>query len=154
RRGDATPVLVLTARSEVDDRVSALDIGADDFLMKPFDFREFEARCRALLRRRQGIATGVSSYGNLVFDRSARTVTIDGAPVALPNREYRMLEIFLGSLGRVLNKGELAEQLFGFNDDVGPNAIELYVARLRKRLSGTPVSIRTLRGLGYVAELR
>ncbi|HEY9548133.1 MAG TPA: response regulator, partial [Kiloniellaceae bacterium] len=154
RRNDSTPVLVLTARSEVDDRVSALDLGADDYLVKPFDFREFEARCRALLRRRQGIAGNVSRYGNMVFDRSARLVTIDGAAIEFPNREYRLLEIFLGSLGRVLSKNDLAEQLFGFDDEAGPNAIELYVARLRKRLNGTPVSIRTLRGLGYVAELQ
>lgn len=154
RRNDSTPVLVLTARSEVDDRVSALDLGADDYLVKPFDFREFEARCRALLRRRQGIAANVTRYGNLAFDRSARLVTIDDAVIDLPNREYRMLEIFLGSLGRVLSKADLAEQLFGFDDEAGPNAIELYVARLRKRLGGTPVTIRTLRGLGYVAELK
>lgn len=154
QRGDATPVLVLTARSEIDDRVSALDLGADDYLVKPFDFRELEARCRALLRRRQGIADNASSYGNMVFDRAARQLRIDGAAVELPNREYRLLEIFLGSLGRVLSKADLAEQLFGFDDEAGPNAIELYVARLRKRLNGTPVSIRTLRGLGYVAELR
>src|SRR3546814_3955235 len=83
----------------------------------------------------------------MVFDRSARQVTIDGTAVEFPNREYRLLEIFLGSLGRVLSKADLAEQLFGFDDEAGPNAIELYVARLRKRLNGTPVSIRTLRGL-------
>src|SRR3546814_14117956 len=90
----------------------------------------------------------------MVFDRSARQVTIDGTAVEFPNREYRLLEIFLGSLGRVLSKADLAEQLFGFDDEAGPNAIELYVARLRKRLNGTPVSIRTLRGLGHVAELQ
>src|SRR3546814_20690397 len=90
----------------------------------------------------------------MVFDRSARQVTIDGTAVEFPNREYRLLEIFLGSLGRVLSKADLAEQLFGFDDEAGPNAIELYVARLRKRLNGTPVSIRTLRGLGYVAALQ
>src|SRR3546814_8625591 len=99
RRNDSTPVLVLTARSEVDDRVSALDLGADDYLVKPFDFREFEARCRALLRRRQGIAGNVSSDGNMVFDRSARLVTIDGTAIEFPNREYRLLEIFL-EIGR------------------------------------------------------
>src|SRR3546814_6566930 len=89
RRNDSTPVLVLTARSEVDDRVSALDLGADDYLVKPFDFREFEARCRALLRRRQGIAGNVSRYGNMVFDRSARLVTIDGAAIEFPNRDRK-----------------------------------------------------------------
>jgi two-component system response regulator TctD len=153
QRNDSTPVLVLTARSEIEDRVSALDLGADDYLVKPFDFRELDARCRALLRRARGVASGVSAYGNLVFDRSARIVTIDGRRVYVPKREYRMLEIFLSNLGRVLSKRELGEQLFGFDDEVGPNAIELYVARLRRRLQGTPVSIRTLRGLGYVADV-
>lgn len=153
RRNDSTPVLVLTARSEIEDRVSALDLGADDYLVKPFDFRELDARCRALLRRARGVASGVSVYGNLVFDRSARIITIDGHRVYVPKREYRMLEIFLSNLGRVLSKRELGEQLFGFDDEVGPNAIELYVARLRRRLQGTPVSIRTLRGLGYVADV-
>src|SRR3546814_12220429 len=97
RRNDSTPVLVLTARSEVDDRVSALDLGADDYLVKPFDFREFEARCRALLRRRQGIAGNVRRYGNMVFARSARLVTIHGHALELPTREHRQLEIFLDS---------------------------------------------------------
>src|SRR3546814_18800631 len=87
-----------------DLRVSALDLGADDYLVKPFDFREFEARCRALLRRRQGIAGNVSRYGHMVFDRSARQVTIDGTAVEFPNRDYRLLEIFLGSLVRELGR--------------------------------------------------
>lgn len=152
-RHDTTPVLVLTARAEIDDRVSALDIGADDYVTKPFDFRELEARARALLRRRQGIASGQTEHGNLTFDRSGRQVTIGGSPVVLPNREFRILEIFLGNLGRVITKDDITDQLYGFDDAPGPNAIELYIARLRKKLKGSSVTIRTLRGMGYVADL-
>lgn len=152
-RHDTTPVLVLTACAEIDDRVSALDIGADDYVTKPFDFRELEARARALLRRRQGIASGVTEHGNLTFDRSSRRVTVGGDPIVLPNREFRILEIFLGNLGRVITKDDITDQLYGFDDAPGPNAIELYIARLRKKLKGSSVTIRTLRGIGYVADL-
>jgi two-component system response regulator TctD len=152
RRGDRTPVLMLTARAEIEDRVHALDVGADDYLPKPFDFREFDARCRALLRRRQGLASGLSRIGSLEFDRSAHQVRVSGVELELPNREYRLLEILIGSLGRAVRKETIAAQLFGFDDEAGPNAIELYVARLRKKLADAPVSIRTLRGVGYLLE--
>lgn len=152
-RDDRTPVLMLTARSEIEDRVGALDVGADDYLSKPFDFREFDARCRALLRRAQGLASGVTTLGELVFDRAAKTATLGGLPLDLPRREYRLLEIFIGNLGRTLSKDEIASQLFDFDDEAGANAIELYVGRLRRKL-GDAVTIRTLRCLGYVAEAR
>lgn len=150
-RGDRAPVLMLTARSDIEDRVGALDVGADDYLSKPFDSREFDARCRALLRRSQGVASGTSTIGRLTFDRSAKSASLDGVPLDLPRREYRLLEIFVGNLGRVLSKDDIASQLFDFDDDAGANAIELYVGRLRKRL-GDALTIRTMRGLGYVAE--
>lgn len=150
-RGDRTPVLMLTARSGIEDRVGALDVGADDYLSKPFDFREFDARCRALLRRSQGLAAGVTNLGRLVFDRGSKVARLDSAPLTLPNREYRLLEIFIGNLDRVLSKDQIASQLFDFDDEAGPNAIELYVGRLRKKLDGA-LTIRTLRGFGYVAE--
>lgn len=150
-RGSKTPVLMLTARSEIDDRVDALDIGADDYLSKPFDFREFDARCRALLRRSQGIATGVTEIGDLVFDRGAKLARIGDTQLTLPNREYRLLEILIGNFGRVLSKDQIAAQLFDFDDEAGPNAIELYIGRLRRKL-GTALTIRTIRGFGYVAE--
>jgi two-component system, OmpR family, response regulator TctD len=150
-RGDRTPVLMLTARSDIEDRVGALDVGADDYLSKPFDFREFDARCRALLRRSQGLASGVTVLGTLVFDRGAKTAKLGDVPLSLPNREYRLLEIFVGNLGRVLSKDQIASQLFGFDDEAGVNAIELYVGRLRRKL-GTALTIRTMRGMGYVAE--
>lgn len=150
-RGSLTPVLMLTARSEIEDRIGALDVGADDYLSKPFDFREFDARCRALLRRSQGIASSVTRLGDLVFDRTAKVATLAGQLIDLPRREYRLLEIFIGNTGRVLSKDDIASQLFDFDAEAGANAIELYVGRLRKKL-GDALIIRTLRGLGYVAE--
>jgi two-component system response regulator TctD len=148
-----TPVLVLTARSGVDDKVGTLDYGADDYLVKPFDFRELEARCRALLRRPQGMAASAVAFGNLTFDNGAKRVSVDGRPVDLSSREFRLLELLLANLDRVLSKDALLDQLFGLDDAVAPNAIELYVSRLRRKLDRSAVKIRTLRGLGYVAEL-
>ncbi|MCG8510762.1 MAG: response regulator transcription factor [Rhodospirillales bacterium] len=148
-----TPVLVMTARSEIDDRVSALDVGADDYVVKPFDFRELEARARALLRRKQGYSSSVTVHGNLMFDRSKGVVTVDDRTLVLPNREFRVLEMFLGNIDRILTKEEIVGQIYGFDDSPGINAIELYVARLRKKLAGASVTIRTVRGMGYVAEL-
>lgn len=150
-RGDVTPVLMLTARSNIEDRVDALDVGADDYLSKPFDSREFDARCRALLRRSQGLASDISTIGELEFDRNAKTATLAGRPLDLPRREYQLLEIFIGNIGRVLSKDDIAAQLFDFDDEAGANAIELYVGRLRRKL-GNALTIRTKRGFGYVAE--
>lgn len=147
--GSNTPVLVLTARALVDDRVDALDTGADDYLVKPFDFRELEARARALLRRRQGSAVSVLSAGNLTLNQVARSVTVSGVAVELTRREISLLEVLLGDPGRVFSKSDLLDQLYGFENDAGPNAIELYVGRLRRKLAAADVEIRTLRGVGY-----
>jgi two-component system response regulator TctD len=152
RRGDRTPVLMLTARSDIEDRVTALDVGADDYLAKPFDFRELDARCRALMRRTQGLAEGVTTIGELTFDRGAKIARLNDIQLNLPNREYRLLEIFVGNLGRVLSKDQIASQLFDFDNEAGANAIEIYVGRLRRKLGGA-LTIKTLRGLGYVAEV-
>jgi two-component system response regulator TctD len=151
RRGSLTPVLMLTARSNIEDRVDALDVGADDYLSKPFDFREFDARCRALLRRAQGMASNVIQVGDLIFDRGAKLVRLGDTQLTLPNREFRLLEILIGNLGSVLSKEQIASQLFDFDDEAGPNAIELYVGRLRRKL-GEALNIRTVRGHGYLAE--
>jgi two-component system response regulator TctD len=142
---------MLTARANVEDRVSALDVGADDYLAKPFDFRELYARCRVLLRRSQGVAEGQTIVGGLTFDRTARAARIGNTRLALPNREFRLLEIFVGNIGKALSKTQTNSQLFDFDDLAGENAIELYVARLRKKLGGA-LNIRTVRGFGYVAE--
>jgi two-component system response regulator TctD len=152
-RQDRTPVLVLTARSDVEDKVGVLDYGADDYLVKPFDFRELEARCRALLRRPHGMASSAVQFGNLGFDAAGQRVSVAGRPLELGAREFRLLELLLGNLNRVLSKETLLDQLFGFDEAVAPNAIELYVSRLRRKLDGASVEIRTVRGLGYVAEL-
>ena len=150
RRNDCA-VLMLTARSDVEHRIDALDCGADDYLAKPFDARELDARCRALLRRSQGAASNVTTIAGLEFDRGAQVARLDGVDLAMPRREFRLLEIFVGSLGKVLSKEVLAERLFGFDDEASANAIETYVGRLRRRIEPA-LTIRTVRGLGYIAE--
>lgn len=149
RRGSTAPVLVLTARSEVDDRVGALDLGADDYLVKPFDYRELEARVRALLRRNTGDSTNLLVCGGVTLDRGARSATINGSPVELTRRELTLLEILASRPGRIFGKTELIDQLFGFDDEATENAVEQVVARLRKKLAASGPEIRTLRGLGY-----
>lgn len=150
RAGDTTPVLVLTARFEVEDRVAALDIGADDYLVKPFDLRELQARVRALIRRGQPERSGTIEFGDLVFDPAGMTLSVGGRPVDLTRREFSLLEVLLANRGRVMSKERIFDRMFSFDDeDVGLNAIEIYVARLRRKLEASQVSIRTLRGLGY-----
>lgn len=148
-RGKDTPVIVLTARSEVSDRVGALDMGADDYIPKPFDFAELEARCRAVLRRRTGTATNVKRFGTIAFDPLAGTLTNGDTVTALRNRELRLLEVFFAAPGQIIPKPKLVDRLFSFDEDVSENAIEVYVGRLRKKLEGSDVSIVTVRGLGY-----
>jgi two-component system response regulator TctD len=127
-RKKTTPVLVLTARSEIEDRVGALDLGADDSLVKPFDFRE---------------------CGDLVLDRNSRSVRVGNREVQLKRREITLLEVLAARPGRVFSKDELLDRLFGFDENVNPNAVELYVGRLRKKIEGSSVRIVTIRGLGY-----
>ncbi|UTD27991.1 response regulator transcription factor [Bradyrhizobium sp. WD16] len=145
----ATPVLVLTARAAVDDRVSALDLGADDYLVKPFDYRELEARARALLRRSSGSATNTLVCGRLVIDRSARIASIDGKPLPMTRRELTVIEILAARPGHVFSKEQLMDQLFSFDRDASANAVEQCVARVRRKLEGSGTEIRTMRGLGY-----
>jgi two-component system response regulator TctD len=149
QRKTKTPVLVLTARSQVDDRVDALDLGADDYLVKPFDYRELEARARALLRRSAGESTNQLVCGQVTIDRGSRAVRINGTAIDLTRRELTLLEILAARPGRIFGKDELVDQLFGFDDEPSSNAVEQYVARLRKKLAGSGAEIRTLRGLGY-----
>lgn len=150
RRG-RTPVLVLTARSEVDDRVGALDLGADDYLVKPFDFRELEARVRALLRRHSGHADNAIACGNLSLDRAARSASVGGQPLDLTRREWTLIEILAARPGRIFGKTELLDRLSTFEEEPSENALEQIVARLRRKLAqaGAEPEIRTLRGLGY-----
>ena len=144
-----TPVIVLTARSQISDRVGALDQGADDYITKPFDFSELEARCRAVLRRRGGAARNEIALGTALFDPTAGTLRHGGATLDLRNRELRLLEVFARNPGQILSKSQLLDRLFSQDADVTENAIEVYVGRLRKKLDGAGVRIETVRGLGY-----
>ncbi|MGJ8588218.1 MAG: response regulator transcription factor [Yoonia sp.] len=144
-----TPVIVLTARSQVSDRVGALDQGADDYITKPFDFTELEARCRAVLRRRGGSARNDFKLGDAVFDPNAGTIVQAGQTVDLRNREIRLLEVFARHPGQILSKSQLLDRLFTHDAEVTENAIEVYVGRLRKKLDTVGVRIETVRGLGY-----
>ena len=148
-----TPVIVLTARSEVSDRVGMLDLGADDYMVKPIDFSELEARCRAVLRRQGGAARNVVTLGELEFDSLAGTLKIDGDEIQLRTRELRLFEIFANSPNQVFSKPKLVDRLFSYDEEASENAIEVYVGRLRRHLERCNVSITTVRGLGYKLEL-
>jgi len=149
RTTERLPVIVLTARSQVSDRVDTLDLGADDYLTKPFDFGELEARCRAVLRRRGTPAPTVIPLGTAQFDPSSGTLTHAGESQPLRNRELRLLEVFARNQGQILPKSQLLDRLFSQDAEVSENAIEVYIGRLRKRLSETGVQIETVRGVGY-----
>jgi len=149
-----TPVLVVTARSEIDDKISLLDQGADDYLVKPFDLRELDARLRALLRRQAGQTTSLTQVGDLSLDLAGREVRVGSEAVDLGRREFRLLEILLSKPGAVVQKDQLLGQLFSFDENVSINALELYVSRLRRKLEGSRVEIVTVRGAGYVARVR
>ncbi len=152
--GDRTPVLMLTAQFSVDDRVSSLNLGADDYLVKPFDQRELEARIQALYRREQADKRAEIVLGTLSFNPTARVLRKDGVPMTLTRREMSLFELFVRNRGKVMSKERLFEGLFSFDDaDVGLNAIELYVGRLRKKLADTGVRIETQRGLGYKLDV-
>jgi two-component system response regulator TctD len=149
-KGVVTPILMLTARSDIDDRVSALDRGADDYLVKPFDLRELHARVRAMQRRQDQDRSGIIAFGDIVFDPAGLTVEVAGQAVVLARREFNLLEILLANRERVVPKEKIFDRMFSFNDEsVNVNAVELYVGRLRKKLGTSRVSIKTLRGLGY-----
>lgn len=147
-----TPVIVLTARSEVSDRVGMLDLGADDYMVKPIDFSELEARCRAVLRRQGGAARNVISFGNLEFDSLAGTLKIDQRETKLRTRELRLFEVFINAPNQIFSKPKLVDRLFSYDEEASENAIEVYVGRLRRHLAGTDVAITTVRGLGYKLE--
>ncbi|WP_287878315.1 MULTISPECIES: response regulator transcription factor [Acidovorax] len=150
-RGDRTPVLVLTARDRTDERIAGLDAGADDYLGKPFDLAEVEARLRALVRRTQGTGDRTAA-GALVLDRRARRFTLHGTLLELPAREFEVLWELMTPPGHVVSKRKLSDKLSSFDDSLGDNALEAFISRLRKKLAGSAVSIRTLRGLGYMLE--
>jgi two-component system OmpR family response regulator len=152
RRGSKTPVLILTALDSLEDRVKGLDQGADDYLTKPFDLPELEARVRALIRRGQSGGGSLLSHGALTLDTAGRRASLAGEPLELSAREIGVLEVLMLRTGRVVNKDQLAEELYGWDEEVSANAIEVYVHRLRRKLEPAGVTIRTIRGLGYLLE--
>ena len=152
KQENTTPVIVLTARSEISDRVTILDLGADDYMVKPIDFNELEARCRAVLRRRSGEAQNQIRFGDVSFDSHSGTLMTGSMPIQLRAREIRLLEVFFRQPGQIFSKANLVDKLFPLEVDVTENAIEVYILRLRKHLAETNVKITTVRGLGYKLE--
>jgi two-component system response regulator TctD len=149
-RGATVPVLILTANASVAGRVAGLDSGADDYLAKPFDLSELEARIRAQLRRAGNQKNPLVELGSLSFDSNSRQFALRGDALTLTPRERAVLEMLLQRAGKPVAKSVLAQSVFGFEDEANPNAIEIYVHRVRKKLEGSDVGIATLRGLGYV----
>lgn len=151
-RRDSSAVLVLTARGGLDDRVRGLDLGADDYITKPFEVSELEARVRALLRRQAGLHGAVVDFAGISLDTNSRTILAEGRALDVPPRELSVLEALLLRAGRVVGKRALIETLAAFDDDLSANAVEQYVSRLRKRLAPYGLTVRTARGLGYYLD--
>jgi two-component system response regulator QseB len=145
--GRGLPVLILTARDAVSDRIRGLDSGADDYLVKPFDLDELAARVRALLRRQAGRSDPVLRHGDLAFDPVARSVSLAGSPVALSSRELSLLAALLEQPGRPLSRAQLEERIYGWGDEVESNAVEVHIHSLRRKLGAE--TIKNLRGVGY-----
>jgi two-component system, OmpR family, response regulator len=152
RRNTGLPVLILSGREQPEEKVQGLDLGADDYLVKPFSLNELRARVRALLRRGRGSATPVISYGRLSFDSVGRIAAIEGRTLALSVQETGVLEALLTRFGRVVSKDQLVEQLYSYDQEVSHNAIEVYVHRVRKKIVGSAVTVRTLYGRGYMLD--
>ncbi len=150
--GMEAPILMLTARDRVKDRVTGLDTGADDYLLKPFDPAELTARLRALLRRPVANPSPVIHIGRLAIDRARCSASVAGRAIDLRRREWMVLERLVSQLGRVISKERLSSEVFNYDDPVSPNVIELYVGRLRRKLGPLAPEIRTIRGLGYIME--
>jgi DNA-binding response OmpR family regulator len=147
QRGDATPVIILTARDDIASRVAGLDAGADDYVVKPFDLDELTARIRSVLRRAAGRGDPIIQHGDLRLDPAARSVEYKGAPVTLSAHEYAVLEALLQRPGAVLSRAQLEDRLYGWDEPIGSNAVEVYIHGLRRKLGSG--AIRTLRGVGY-----
>ena len=152
QRNDTVPVLVLTASGDITDRVYGLNAGADDYLAKPFELSELEARLRALHRRRLKSAHSVLAVGALALDTISRRFTVGGQPLELPPREHDLLEALMINAGRPVNKLLLADRLRSSDSVLSHDALEVYVHRLRRRIEGSGAAIHTLRGLGYLLE--
>lgn len=147
---NTTPVIILTARESVEDRIKGLDNGADDYIIKPFDLNELSARIRALTRRSQGRADTALKYRNIVLDAAAHSVTVDEIPINVPRREFALLQKLLENAGQVLSRDKLMQSIYGWDDDVDSNTLEVHIHNLRKKLNAN--FIRTIRGIGYMVE--
>lgn len=150
RRGVENPVLILTARDALEDRINGLDSGADDYLVKPFDLAELKARLRALLRRSAGRASALIEHAGIVLDPSSQQVSYQGQPVALTPKEYQLLHELLSPPGRVMSRERLTQLLYGWNEEAESNTLEVHIHHLRKKFSAE--LIRTVRGVGYRLE--
>ena len=149
-KGNAIPVLILTARDSLDDRIKGLDVGADNYMVKPFDLEELNARMRALLRRSAGRAVPKLMHGDITLDPAAHEVHYKGSAVDLPPKEFAVLQTLLENVGRVISKTKLQETLYSWEQDVASNALEVHIHHLRKKLDSD--CIRTIRGVGYIME--
>lgn len=148
--GQTIPVLILTARDSVEDRIEGLDSGADDYLTKPFDLDELCARARALIRRSLGRTANLIQYKNLILDSAARQITIDGQVINLPRREFSLLQHLLENVGQIITREQLAQNMYGWAEDVDSNTLEVHVHNLRKKLNID--YIHTVRGVGYMIK--
>lgn len=151
KAGEVIPTLILTARDALDDKVRALDLGADDYLSKPFELPELVARCRALIRRSNSAVSGVLTFGHMQLDLAAKRLHIDGQAIDLTLREWLVLECLTKHLGKITSKERLLQAITNLDHDITLNAVEVHVSRLRAKL-GNAVVIRSLRGLGYRLE--
>lgn len=151
-RRSKVPVMILTVKDAVEDRVTGLDLGADDYLTKPFELSELEARVRALIRRANANASSDLLHGPLRLDTVGRRLFFNGAPVDLSARELSVVELLLLREGRVVTKQQIADHLYGWEDTSSSNAVEVFVYRLRRKLEPSSVDIRTVRGMGYLIE--
>ena len=153
RAGNRTPLLLLTARDALKDRITGLDLGADDYMLKPFEPEELAARLRALGRRRGGDPSPSVTVGNLVVERNSARARVADRDLALRRREHTLLLILASNVGKVVARTRLTGEIFGHDDEIGPNALDLYVGRVRRKLEPDGPRILTLRGQGYVLEL-
>jgi DNA-binding response OmpR family regulator len=147
KRGNSTPVIILTARDEIQHRIAGLDAGADDYIVKPFDLDEVMARMRSVLRRAAGRGDPYIQHGDIRLNPVSRTVERNGVPITLSAHEYAVLEALLQRPGAVLSRAQLEDRLYGWDEQIGSNAVEVYVHGLRRKLGSD--AIRTLRGVGY-----